>query len=188
MTRSPRVDSACRFFPEIAATSPSTGAPCAGRDRDRAGPDAILQRCARAESRQGIARAHQGRHLGGRRRIDQGQYRDLERLADHRPRLCRDALFQAQPDQCRQRQEARAGVELSARNPPAASRRRRSWSTASCIRPRPGAWCTPSTPAPASSSGRFDPKVDREKGYKGCCDVVNRGVALWKGKVFRRRL
>ena len=27
-------------------------------------------------------------------------------------------------------------------------------------------------------------EVDREKGYKGCCDVVNRGVALWKGKVF----
>jgi quinohemoprotein ethanol dehydrogenase len=30
----------------------------------------------------------------------------------------------------------------------------------------------------------FDPKVDREAGYKGCCDVVNRGVAVWKGKVF----
>ncbi len=30
----------------------------------------------------------------------------------------------------------------------------------------------------------FDPGVDREKGYKGCCDVVNRGVALWKGKVY----
>jgi quinohemoprotein ethanol dehydrogenase len=30
----------------------------------------------------------------------------------------------------------------------------------------------------------FDPGVDKEKGYKGCCDVVNRGVALWKGKVF----
>jgi len=30
----------------------------------------------------------------------------------------------------------------------------------------------------------YDPKVDRTKGYKGCCDVVNRGVALWKGKVF----
>ena len=30
----------------------------------------------------------------------------------------------------------------------------------------------------------FDPGVDSEKGYKGCCDVVNRGVALWKGKVF----
>jgi len=30
----------------------------------------------------------------------------------------------------------------------------------------------------------YDPKVDRTTGYKGCCDVVNRGVALWKGKVF----
>ncbi len=30
----------------------------------------------------------------------------------------------------------------------------------------------------------FDPKVSREIGYKGCCDVVNRGVALYKGKVF----
>jgi quinohemoprotein ethanol dehydrogenase len=30
----------------------------------------------------------------------------------------------------------------------------------------------------------FDPKVTREAGYKGCCDVVNRGVAIWKGKVY----
>ncbi len=30
----------------------------------------------------------------------------------------------------------------------------------------------------------FDPQVNRELGYKGCCDVVNRGVALYKGKVF----
>jgi quinohemoprotein ethanol dehydrogenase len=30
----------------------------------------------------------------------------------------------------------------------------------------------------------FDPGVDREKGYRGCCDVVNRGVSLYKGKVF----
>ena len=30
----------------------------------------------------------------------------------------------------------------------------------------------------------FDPKVDRAIGFKGCCDVVNRGVALYKGKVF----
>src|SRR5712675_2154268 len=30
----------------------------------------------------------------------------------------------------------------------------------------------------------FDPGVDREKGYKGCCDVVSRGLALYKGKVF----
>jgi PQQ-dependent dehydrogenase (methanol/ethanol family) len=30
----------------------------------------------------------------------------------------------------------------------------------------------------------FDPKVDRARGQKACCDVVNRGVALYKGKVF----
>ncbi|MFS8934563.1 PQQ-dependent dehydrogenase, methanol/ethanol family [Cupriavidus taiwanensis] len=30
----------------------------------------------------------------------------------------------------------------------------------------------------------FDPKVDRALGYRGCCDVVNRGVALYQGKVF----
>src|SRR5690242_3643855 len=30
----------------------------------------------------------------------------------------------------------------------------------------------------------YDPGINREQGYKGCCDVVNRGVALWKGKVF----
>lgn len=30
----------------------------------------------------------------------------------------------------------------------------------------------------------YDPKVDRSIGYKGCCDVVNRGVALWQGKVY----
>ncbi|HEX4416838.1 MAG TPA: PQQ-dependent dehydrogenase, methanol/ethanol family [Kofleriaceae bacterium] len=30
----------------------------------------------------------------------------------------------------------------------------------------------------------FDPKVPRSMGEKGCCDVVNRGVALWKGRVY----
>src|SRR5712675_2392687 len=30
----------------------------------------------------------------------------------------------------------------------------------------------------------YDPGVNREIGYKGCCDVVNRGVALYKGKVY----
>jgi quinohemoprotein ethanol dehydrogenase len=30
----------------------------------------------------------------------------------------------------------------------------------------------------------YDPEVPRNLGYKGCCDVVNRGVALWKGKVY----
>jgi len=30
----------------------------------------------------------------------------------------------------------------------------------------------------------FDPKVSKAKGFDACCDVVNRGVAAWGGKVF----
>ena len=30
----------------------------------------------------------------------------------------------------------------------------------------------------------FDPKVDGAKGFDACCDVVNRGVAVWKGRVY----
>ena len=30
----------------------------------------------------------------------------------------------------------------------------------------------------------YDPKVDRANGSKACCDVVNRGVAIYGGKVF----
>ena len=31
---------------------------------------------------------------------------------------------------------------------------------------------------------RHDPKVPRAKGRDACCDVVNRGVAVWKGRVY----
>lgn len=30
----------------------------------------------------------------------------------------------------------------------------------------------------------FDPQTDRVNAFKGCCDAVNRGVALWQGKVY----
>ncbi|HEY9219099.1 MAG TPA: PQQ-dependent dehydrogenase, methanol/ethanol family, partial [Phenylobacterium sp.] len=30
----------------------------------------------------------------------------------------------------------------------------------------------------------FDPKVAGQKGFDACCDVVNRGVAIWKGRVY----
>lgn len=30
----------------------------------------------------------------------------------------------------------------------------------------------------------FDPEVPRERGASACCDVVNRGVAVWDGKVY----
>ena len=31
---------------------------------------------------------------------------------------------------------------------------------------------------------RYDPQVSRERGRYACCDVVNRGVAVWRGRVF----
>ena len=31
---------------------------------------------------------------------------------------------------------------------------------------------------------RYDPEVPRETGPNACCDVVNRGVALWKGAIY----
>jgi quinohemoprotein ethanol dehydrogenase len=31
---------------------------------------------------------------------------------------------------------------------------------------------------------KFDPQNDGAKGVHACCDVVNRGIAVWKGKVF----
>jgi len=39
-----------------------------------------------------------------------------------------------------------------------------------------------------AKSGRllwqYDPKVPGQVGIKGCCDVVNRGVAAWKGRIY----
>ena len=31
---------------------------------------------------------------------------------------------------------------------------------------------------------KYDPKVEGKKGFDACCDVVNRGVAIWKGRVY----
>ncbi len=31
---------------------------------------------------------------------------------------------------------------------------------------------------------KYDPQVPREVGHNACCDVVNRGVAVWQGKVY----
>ncbi|MFN3585504.1 PQQ-dependent dehydrogenase, methanol/ethanol family [Phenylobacterium sp.] len=31
---------------------------------------------------------------------------------------------------------------------------------------------------------KFDPRVEGSKGFNACCDVVNRGVAVWKGRVY----
>jgi quinohemoprotein ethanol dehydrogenase len=31
---------------------------------------------------------------------------------------------------------------------------------------------------------KYDPEVDKARGVSACCDVVNRGVAIWGGKIF----
>ena len=31
---------------------------------------------------------------------------------------------------------------------------------------------------------KYDPKVPRETGFHACCDVVNRGVAVWGGRIY----
>ncbi len=37
---------------------------------------------------------------------------------------------------------------------------------------------------PARQLWKYDPKVPGEWAVNACCDVVNRGVAAWKGKVY----
>ena len=57
-------------------------------------------------------------------------------------------------------------------------------STACCTSPARGAWCSRSTRARASSSGSTTRRSRRSSAQKACCDVVNRGVALYKGRVY----
>ena len=38
--------------------------------------------------------------------------------------------------------------------------------------------------ATGSELWRYDPEVPKAKGRDACCDVVNRGVAVWKGRVY----
>jgi quinohemoprotein ethanol dehydrogenase len=39
-------------------------------------------------------------------------------------------------------------------------------------------------PATGKLLWQYDPKVPQERGVMVCCDVVNRGVAFWKGRVY----
>ena len=179
--RLPRAHSACRLFPEIAATSHRSARLAQAAIAIGLG---LTLSCAAALAQSPAKGSPETSRPSPRRsmRIDQGKYRDFERLATIGLDYA-ETRFQAQPDQCRQRRETRAGVELSAgilpRRRGDAGRGRwhhvpdRIMEHGACHR-RPD----------RKQLWTFDPKVDREKGYKGCCDVVNRGVAVWKGKVF----
>ena len=70
--------------------------------------------------------------------------------------------------------------------PRTAWKRRRSSSTASCIRARPGAPCMRWMRARGRVRWVFDPKVDDAITSKVCCGIVNRGLAVAAGPRVRR--
>ena len=84
------------------------------RDGGRRRHDGFLHRRDGAGCK-GVAGTYKSRHVGDRRQFDSGQRRDVEGLAGGRPRLRRDAIQQARPDQRRKRQESRFGVVLQSR-------------------------------------------------------------------------
>ena len=109
---------------------------------------------------------------------------DARRVDVPRPHLRRAALQPARQDRRRQRGAARPGVVLRSRH------RHRgqeatplvvdgvlyvttAWSKVFALDAKTG-----------KQLWRFDPKVPGEMGVNACCDVVNRGVAAWKGKIY----
>ena len=78
--------------------------------------------------------------------------------------------------------QAGPGLVLRPGHQPRPGSHAASSSTACCTSPAPGARSTPSTRRPASCCGSTIRKVPGQIGIKGCCDVVNRGVAAWSGK------
>ena len=124
-----------------------------------------------------------------RRRVDaarlEGRRLRAAELVHRRPRPGRHLLLPARRHQRRQCEEARVRLELRSRvTRSAARKRRRSWSTASCTPPAPGATCTRVDAATGKELWRYDPKGDWFPARNPCCDLVNRGVAVWKGKVY----
>ena len=109
--------------------------------------------------------------------------RRIQGLADRRPRLRRDPVQQAHPDQRRQRQglglvwtynlESTRGVEATPLVVDGVMYVTASWSVVHAIDVRTGKRCGPTTRRCRASSAT-----------RACCDVVNRGVALYKGKVY----
>ena len=100
-----------------------------------------------------------------------------------RAHLRRAALQPARPDQHRDRRQARSGVVRRSRH------RRGQEATplvADGVLYVSTAWSK--VKAYDAATGKalwsYDPEVPGEWAVNACCDVVNRGVALWEGKVF----
>jgi quinohemoprotein ethanol dehydrogenase len=178
MTRSPRVDSACRFFPEIAA-APNRSALalaiglsltlCSGalaQTPAKGSPEhvkAVTSAVDGASIKANTATSNDWPTIG----LDYAETRFSKLNQVNADNVKKLGLVWSYP------LESSRGVEATPVVVDGIMYQTASWSVVHAIDARTG-----------KQLWTFDPKVDREKGYKGCCDVVNRGVALWKGKVF----
>ena len=183
MTRSPRVDSACRLFPEIAVTSRRSarlaqaaiaialgltlsGSAALAQSPAKGSPEhikAVTSAVDGASIKANTATSNDWPTIG----LDYAETRfsKLNKInADNVKTL---GLVWSYP------LESSRGVEATPVVVDGIMYQTASWSVVHAIDARTG-----------KRLWTYDPKIDREKGYRGCCDVVNRGVALWKGKVF----
>jgi quinohemoprotein ethanol dehydrogenase len=181
MTRSPRVDSACRFFHEATASlhwparltqaaitiglglALSTGSAFAQTKGSADHIKAVTSAVDSASIKANAATSNDWPTIG----LDYGETRfsKLNQInADNVKKL--GLVWSYSLDSSR-------GVEATPVVVDGIMYQTASWSVVHAIDARTG-----------KKIWSFDPGVDREKGYKGCCDVVNRGVAVYKGKVF----
>lgn len=181
MTRSPRVDSACRFFPKAAASlhrparlaqaaiaiglgvALSAGSAFAQTKGSADHIKAVTSAVDSASIKANTATSNDWPTIG----LDYGETRfsKLNQInADNVKKL--GLVWSYSLDSSR-------GVEATPVVVDGIMYQTASWSVVHAIDARSG-----------KKIWSFDPGVDREKGYKGCCDVVNRGVAVYKGKVF----
>jgi quinohemoprotein ethanol dehydrogenase len=183
MTRLLRVDSACRLFPEIAATSHRSArlaqaAIAIGMGLALSSSAALAQSPAKGspEHIKAVTSAVDGASI----KANTATSNDWPTIGLDYAETRFSKLNQINADNVKKLGlvwsyplESSRGVEATPVVVDGIMYQTASWSVVHAIDARTG-----------KQLWTFDPKVDREKGYKGCCDVVNRGVALWKGKVF----
>src|SRR5882672_4444797 len=183
MTRSPRVLSACRFFPE---TSSHPGRPARLAQAALAIGFGLAISCTNALA-QSPAKGSPDHIRAVTSAVDSASIKANTATSNDWPTIGLDyaetrfsKLNQINTDNVKKLGlvwsyplESSRGVEATPVVVDGIMYQTASWSVVHAIDVRTG-----------KKIWSFDPGVDREKGYKGCCDVVNRGVALWKGKVF----
>ena len=177
MTRSPRVDSACRFSPEIAAkfhwpAHLAQAAIAIGLGLTLSCSAALAQSPAKGspEHIKAVTSAVDGASI----KANTATSNDWPTIGLDYAETRFSKLNQINADNVKKLGlvwsyplESSRGVEATPVVVDGIMYQTASWSVVHAIDARTG-----------KRLWTFDPKVDREKGYKGCCDVVNRGVAL----------